>query len=678
MARAIFLFAGPSGVNSRIGLFDVYGTSLWVTDGTPAGTTELQVAGASPSGLDPQNFAIFGDKILFAGVDAQGLVGLWESDATSAGTTELQVVAPGSYSYPSALTVLGDKVLFTEADTHGALGLWVTDGTSAGTTQLQVAGAGNNFNPSNFTVLGDKVLFAGQDAQGQIGLWVTDGTASGTTELQIAGVSHSLGPQDFKVLGNKVLFAGLDSQGHTGLWVTDGTSAGTAELQIAGADPGGINPRELTAFGNKILFEGQDAQGQSDLWVTDGTSAGTTEFQTRVNNASGPGLPDYTYSHNDLAVLGDKVLFLAADSAGYYGPPGGSSLWVTDGTAAGTTELLYKNGASDLTVLGDKVLVAGLDAQGQTGLWVTDGTPSGTTELKITGASQQYGISPGNFQAVGNEATFTGLDTNGSQDFIVKDPLLSLAPGSHSLWITDGTASGTTELLSGAREFNFPGIALPPSINSNIACFAAGTLIETSHGAVPVERLREGDAVLTVSGQHQPIQWIGRRTIDCRRHIEPERVQPIRVAPHAFGENKPSRALMLSPDHSVFVEDVLIPIKFLINETTVNQVSVRKVTYFHIELPRHDVVMAEGLPAESYLETGGRGAFENSDGAMQLHADFKPDEAQVAMIWQNFGYAPLMGTDGQYYRVVARLAAQSLMLDNSTIPRRRHRRIRQK
>jgi collagen type I/II/III/V/XI/XXIV/XXVII alpha len=209
-----------------------------------------------------------------------------------------------------------------------------------------------------------------------------------------------------------------------------------------------------------------------------------------------------------------------------------------------------------------------------------------------------------------------------------------------------------------------------------IPCFAAGTRIATPRGAIPVERLREGDTVLTISGKKQPIQWIGHRTVDCRRHGAPERVRPIRIAPHAFGESRPKRPLLLSPDHSVFVEDVLIPVKFLTNGTTVEQIDAATITYYHVELPRHDIVLAEGLPTETYLETGGRSAFQNGGGAMQLHPDFAPDEVRVGMVWQNFGYAPLIGTDGQLDRVRVRLAWQALMLGyqvGGTQPQRRRR-----
>ena len=49
----------------------------------------------------------------------------------------------------------------------------------------------------------------------------------------------------------------------------------------------------------------------------------------------------------------------------------------------------------------------------------------------------------------------------------------------------------------------------------------------------------------------------------------------------------------------MFVEDVLIPIKFLANGTTLEQVDASTVTCFDIELPRHDVLLAERSPAES-------------------------------------------------------------------------------
>ena len=202
-------------------------------------------------------------------------------------------------------------------------------------------------------------------------------------------------------------------------------------------------------------------------------------------------------------------------------------------------------------------------------------------------------------------------------------------------------------------------------------CFAAGTRILTTRGAVAVERLREGDTVLTVTGGRERIRWIGYRDVDCRRHIHRERVLPIRIAAHAFGQDRPRRPLLLSPDHSVFVEGVLIPVRFLVNGSTIRWIEVDAVSYFHIELDRHEVVLADGLPVETYLETGGRKAFANADGAMQLHPDFVPDEARVAMIWRSFGYAPLLGSNGEYERTVRMLAMQAALLGGERYEARR-------
>ena len=210
-----------------------------------------------------------------------------------------------------------------------------------------------------------------------------------------------------------------------------------------------------------------------------------------------------------------------------------------------------------------------------------------------------------------------------------------------------------------------------PIVAGVLPCFAQGTRITTPRGAVAIERLRTGDTVLTISGAAQPITWIGHRHIDCRRHPDPDQVLPVRIAPHAFGHGRPRHPVLLSPDHAVFVEDVLIPIRFLVNRSTVARLAVEAITYYHIELAQHDVVLAEGLPVETYLETGGRHAFENADGVIQLHPNFAPDEApramawhsvRIATVWQGCGYAPLLGDGSQLRRARAKLQLQAAML----------------
>ena len=85
-------------------------------------------------------------------------------------------------------------------------------------------------------------------------------------------------------------------------------------------------------------------------------------------------------------------------------------------------------------------------------------------------------------------------------------------------------------------------------------CYAAGTHIATARGDVAVEALVVGDRVVTTSGVRRAVRWLGHRDVDCRRHPCRAAVLPIRIAAHAFGENRPSRDLVVSPGHSICVD----------------------------------------------------------------------------------------------------------------------------
>jgi hypothetical protein len=176
------------------------------------------------------------------------------------------------------------------------------------------------------------------------------------------------------------------------------------------------------------------------------------------------------------------------------------------------------------------------------------------------------------------------------------------------------------------------------AVSLNPPCFAAGTRIDTPRGEVPVEALCAGDEVTLASGGTAPIVWIGRRRVDCRSYPEPHQVWPVRIGRGAFAPGVPRRDLLLSPDHAVFVDDVLIPIKHLLNRDTIRQVARDAVTYFHLELPAHDVVLADGLAVESYLDTGDRSSFENAGRVVSLFPAFS------SLAWEAYGYAPLVVT----------------------------------
>lgn len=167
-------------------------------------------------------------------------------------------------------------------------------------------------------------------------------------------------------------------------------------------------------------------------------------------------------------------------------------------------------------------------------------------------------------------------------------------------------------------------------------CYVAGTNLAGQQGEVRIDKLVIGDVVRTLFAGLAPVVWIGRRLVDCRRHPEPHKVWPICVYADAFGDGLPLRNLWLSPDHAVFVNDVLIPIRYLINDISIAQLSVDEVIYYHIELAKHDVLVAEGMPAESYLDTGDRSNFENVGNPVQPYPDFS------TRIWEASGCAPLV------------------------------------
>jgi hypothetical protein len=185
------------------------------------------------------------------------------------------------------------------------------------------------------------------------------------------------------------------------------------------------------------------------------------------------------------------------------------------------------------------------------------------------------------------------------------------------------------------------------------ACYLEGTRLLTANGEVAVEALRAGDLVPTVLGRRLArVKWIGHRRVVCRRHERPWNVLPVRVAEGTFGPGAPLRDLYLSPDHAVLVDDVLVPVRHLLNGTTIVQVAAEVVTYWHVELDRHDAILAEGLAAESYLDTGNRAAFDNGGAAVQLQPDF------AYGVWEALSCAPLICTGKRLTAIRASLAGE--------------------
>ncbi|HXT81887.1 MAG TPA: Hint domain-containing protein, partial [Acetobacteraceae bacterium] len=222
-----------------------------------------------------------------------------------------------------------------------------------------------------------------------------------------------------------------------------------------------------------------------------------------------------------------------------------------------------------------------------------------------------------------------------------------------------GLSVGTAYAVSAVDLGIMADIGVP--VTSGLVCYAQGTRIATPRGDIPIEQLAIGDAVLTSAGEAKPIVWIGQRRIDCRRHANPLVAEPIRIARDAFGDDQPRRDLLVSPQHGLLVDGVLIPARLLVNGASIRRErGAGMVTYYHIELPRHAILLAEGLPAESYLDTGNRALFDNGGEVLALHPDFAAITPERA--WTELACAPLVEDEPTVRPVRQRLADRAVAL----------------
>ena len=192
----------------------------------------------------------------------------------------------------------------------------------------------------------------------------------------------------------------------------------------------------------------------------------------------------------------------------------------------------------------------------------------------------------------------------------------------------------------------------------------------TSTGEVAVEDLSVGDQVMTVSGTLEPVIWLGSSTINCERQLHKDKAYPIRIVKDAFAANLPKRDLFLSPDHSVYIDGVMIPAYCLINSTTITQAQTETlVTYYHVELPQHHAILAEGLPAESYLETSEENRHFFKEAPASTTSNVTKLDAQYPVcpedtpawkhIWDTQGFAPLTQAGPVLEAVQAKLAQRA-------------------
>ncbi len=400
---------------------------MFVTDGTSAGTRQLTEINhhASAISLNPfsgatmaKSLADFNGTLLFQADDGTAGSELWKSDGTAAGTGQVADLVPGpNSSYPADLTPLGSRTLFNAGY------LWTTDATAPGTAQVAPLYA------SNLTRAGNSVYFLTGGT-----LQKTDGTAPGTVALHTNQYLYQLTP-----FGNLLLFASQDAAGNSSLWRTDGTPAGTFQL-------GSSRPGPLHKVGSRVFFAAEDPTAGRELWATDGTLAGTVRIKD-INPGTAPGilveLYDSPWPPLEWADLDGRYLLFPADG----GTGDGEELWISDGTAAGTHQLVDVNampgGLSEirwLTGTASKVYFVADDGSHGREPWVTDGTPAGTRMLADLVPGEASSL-PEQLLPVGTQLLFSAYTPDAG-----REP-----------WITDGDAVGTRRLADLAP------VALPSS-----------------------------------------------------------------------------------------------------------------------------------------------------------------------------------------------------------------------
>lgn len=142
-------------------------------------------------------------------------------------------------------------------------------------------------------------------------------------------------------------------------------------------------------------------------------------------------------------------------------------------------------------------------------------------------------------------------------------------------------------------------------------CYFAGTRILTKSGQVEVEALCPGDLVLTPDGE-ETVRWIGHNHVSTR-FADLLRILPIRIAAGALAAGLPERDLLVSPDHAIYLGGILIQASALINGTTITRDAnvPEQFIYYHVELPVHALIYAEGVLSESFVDNVSRVRFQN-------------------------------------------------------------------
>lgn len=470
------------------------------------------------------------------------------------------------------------------------------------------------------------------------GMEVVDSETLDALTLTLRDWANGIGPSFFAVKADQTL--------------TLGANALVTTAAVTGLPDTAVSIDSIT--GNTVISNGTIALGATagltiapTSFINTGTigGGGSLVVSAATFSNSGVVLPDTTGYRNVSALVFTNTGTFAA-GAGLLEINGQGRGLVVGGTVATNSGTLSAAGGT-ITVNGNIVGAGTLDL-----------TNGGTANLRGLYDQQHFALhGTGNvldFSAIGGSNVITGF-APGDSIVLAGTPADVAFSGGTLTISTSGIPLATFSLpdVPGTAQFS-AAVGTDTVITETVACFAAGTRIATPGGPVAVEDLRAGDLVCSAFGGSVAVQWIGQRSLHVARHRAPETVWPIRIAAGALADGVPSRDLFVSPDHALYLDGHLIPAALLVNGSSITQVRRDRVTYFHVELPQHDVVLAEGAACESYLDTGNRGDFEGG-AAMTLHPGFS-----AAEIWNAEACAPQCRQGAVLARVRERLARRGI------------------
>lgn len=259
------------------------GNALRMTDSAEPTGARVLFEGDGVGTYPEPDLAPLGPKLVFVAHDPAHGSELWVSDGTPGGTSLLVDAIPGADSlFQRAFSadrfveireprLLGADSFAILAGTSATAGeeLWVTDGTALGTGLLRDIYPGDYpSTPRQFTRLGNRIVFSAEDEDHGLELWVTDGTYPGTALLKdvAPGLASSV-PDDLVVRDGVLYFSAWSPNYGREAWKSDGTAAGTVRISDVAPGPLSSSPQRFARAGGRLYFSATDQIHGYELWA---------------------------------------------------------------------------------------------------------------------------------------------------------------------------------------------------------------------------------------------------------------------------------------------------------------------------------------------------------------------------------------------------------------------------